>query len=305
MRVMGYVRNERKLPIGNRLRTRILPYLLLLPPLLVSGIFLIYPLCNNIYLSFFSFGLINPVYKFVGLTTYSKLLSTPSFGRTIVRTFVFTGSVVAAQSFAGMGIALLLSKEIKGQRLFRFLILLPYVTTRTVVALMWRILFDPDFSPINTFLRWVHFSPPAWIADPSIAPWAMVVTKAWNGMPFVTLVFLAGLQSLPQEPYDAARVDGASTWQIFTLITLPLMRPIIIVILTFQTIFTFRAFDIIWVLTAGGPGDATTILGVLIYQTLFWFWKGGTGAAISVIMLIFTLLTCILFFRFLSKEVEV
>lgn len=302
---MGYMGNDRKPLIGNKLAARILPYLLLLPPLAVSGMFLIYPLCNNIYLSLFSFGLVNPVYKFVGLTTYSKLFSTPSFWDTIIRTFVFTGSVVTAQFFTGMGIALLLNKEIKGQRLFRFLILLPYVTTRTVVALMWRILFDPDFSPINTFLRWAHFDPPAWIAEPSTALWAVVIAKTWNVMPFVALILLAGLQSLPQEPYDAARVDGGSTWQIFTLVTLPLMRPIIIVVLMFQTIFTFRTFDVIWVLTGGGPGDATTLLGVLIYRTLFWFWKGGTGAAISVVMLIFTLFTCILFFHFLSKELEV
>lgn len=124
-------------------------------------------------------------------------------------------------------------------------------------------------------------------------------------MPFVALVLLAGLHVLPPESYDAARVDGASSWQILAYITIPLMKPIILIIILFQTVFTLRVFDTIWILTSGGPADSTLTLSVLIYKAMFRFWDGGQSSTLSVIMLALTLLISFIFFKFLYKEMEV
>ncbi len=276
-----------------------------MPALAIMVILLIYPLFRNLFLSFFSFSVLFPDYQFVALKHYTKLSRDPYFWKAVKITFLYTGVVVSAQFFIGMGIAFLLYRKIRGVRILRVLVLLPYLSSSAVTGLMWRILWDADFGPINQVMRYMGIRGPAWIGSTSTAFWSLTVTETWRSMPFVALVLLAGLQALPRKPYEAAEMDGASRWQVFVHITLPLLKPIILIILLFQTIFTFRAFDIIWILTGGGPGGTTMTLSILIYRTLFRFWKGGASAAISVVMLAFTLIISSIYFRILYKEMKI
>lgn len=282
-----------------------IPYLLLLPALAVIFPLLIYPVFYNVYLSFFSWQIFPPVFDFVNIQNYADLLSNPIFWNSVKITIYFTFMVVAIQFVLGLGLSSLLHGQIFARQTTRSIMLIPFISAPAIVSLIWRLLWDPDLGQINQILRYFGIRGAGWIADPATSLFSVTVTEIWRGIPFVTLVLLAGLQALPDEPYDAAKVDGASQIQIFFLITLPLLKTIIWIILLFQTIFTLRVFDTIWVLTGGGPGGSTQTLSILIYRTMFRFWDGGTSSTLSVIMLILTLLISVIFFRYLYKEMEV
>jgi multiple sugar transport system permease protein len=285
-------------------RKQLVPYLLLLPSALVVFPLLIYPLIQNVILSFFSYNVVFPRFKYVGSANYSKLLGDKVFQLSVLITLVYTGVSVLAEFVVGMGMALMLNARIALKRAYRLLALSPYLSPPAVVALIWRLLWDPDLGPINLVLRSFGIDGPAWIAQRSTALFSVIFTTVWRDMPFVALVVLAGLQSLPQEPFDAAEVDGATRLQIFRLITLPMLRPVISIILLFQTIFTLRLFDIIWVLTEGGPAGVTMTQSIMIYKTLFRFFDGGQSSAMSVVLLSITGLLSIAYFRVLSKEIQ-
>ena len=280
------------------------PYCLLLPAFCIIFPILIYPLIRNIYLSFFSYNIIIPDFKFVAFKNYTKILSSQVFLKAVRITLIYTVIAVSVEFVWGMGLALVLNANIRLRRLYRILAILPYLAPPAVIGLIWRLFWDPEFGPINKIIRVFGINGPAWIADKSFALYSVIFTNVWRDMPFVALIFLSGLQSLPRDPYDAAMVDGATRFQIFRLITLPLLKPIISVILLFQTIFTLRTFDIIWILTEGGPGGSTQTISVIIYRTLFRFFDGGRTSAMSVILLSLSGLLSWGYFRVLYKEME-
>jgi len=281
------------------------PYLLMLPALAIIVPLLIYPVIYNVYLSFFSWEVFHPVFKFVKFENYLAILNDPIFLNSLKITLQFTGVVVGIQFILGLGLAYLLNGQKFAKQATRSIMLIPYISAPAIISLVWRLIWDPDLGPINQFLRYFGINGPGWIADPATSLFCVTVTEIWRGVPFVVLVLLAGLHSLPDEPYDAAKVDGASSVQIFFLITLPLLRTIIWIVLLFQTVFTLRAFDTIWVLTGGGPGDSTQTLSIMVYRTMFRFWNGGMSSTISVIILILTVLISFIFFQYLYKEMEV
>jgi len=278
-------------------------YLLLVPSFLIIFIFLLYPALKNIYFSLFDFSLINPVYKFVGIRNYLKLLSDPLFWQSLKTTILFTSIVIILQFFLGIGLALFLNRELKS-RFIRPLSLIPYLTSSAIAALIFRLIWDAELGPINSYLKFFGIQGPAWIGNPDTALICVSITEVWKNMPFVAVVLLAGLQSLPQHPFDAAKVDGASHWQTFLYVTLPLLKPIILIILLFQTVFTIRAFDIIWILTEGGPAASTTTLAILVYRTIFRYWNAGYGAVVSVFVLFFTIVLTLIFITKLFREFE-
>jgi len=282
-----------------------IPYLLMLPALAIIIPLLIYPVLYNIYLSFFSWKVFRPVFKFVKFENYLAILNDPIFLNSLKITLQFTGVVVGIQFILGLGLAYILNGQKFAKQATRSIVLIPYISAPAIISLIWRLIWDPDLGPINQFLRYFGINGPGWISDPATSLFSVTTTEIWRGVPFVVLVLLAGFQSLPDEPYDAAKVDGASSVQIFFLITLPLLKTIIWIVLLFQTVFTLRAFDTIWVLTGGGPGDSTQTLSIMIYRTMFRFWDGGMSSTLSVIILIVTLLISFIFFRYLYKEMEV
>src|SRR5690606_21761483 len=170
-------------------------------------------------------------------------------------TFMFFAIVL--EFVLGMGLALLLDQNLKGQRLFRSLILLPMMCTNVVIGLTWRLMYNYEYGVVNYFLNMVGIDSVAWVSDISVVMLSVILVYVWNTTSFVALLLLAGLQALPEEPFEAARIDGASAWQRFVHLTLPLLRPAILVALLWRVIDTFRIFDVIYLLTAGGPARKT------------------------------------------------
>lgn len=290
-----------------KMAKKVTPYFLIIPSLIVILLMLIYPLVRNVYLSFQTWNIISPspIYKFIGFKNYLKLFNDNIFWSSLRITIYYVLLTVSIEFVGGFGLAHYLNLKMKWQTFWRNIAILPWLCPPAVMALIWRLLWDPDLGPFNAILRLFGLKGPAWIADPKMAFYSVAISESWKDLPFVALMLLSGLQSLPQEPYDAAKVDGASSWKIFYFITIPLLKPIILIVILFQIIFKLRSFDIIWIMTGGGPGGSTQTLSILIYKTLFRFFKGGESAALSVIMLFLTVLISIIFFKQIYKETDI
>jgi multiple sugar transport system permease protein len=229
--------------------------------------------------------------KFVGTANYEDLLTDPDFIGSIRLTMIYTASTVAAELVCGMGIALLLNIDLPYIAIFRTLLIVPMMITPVVAAFCWKLLLDPDHGVINYWIG-QHI---VWLGRPDTALFAVGLVNVWQNAPYVAILLLAGLRSLPHEPVEAARIDGASVWQMFRHITLPLLRPYIVVALLLRTIFEFRAFDNIYVLTSGGPANATMTLSQFTYLASFVRFDLSLGAAASWLMLLMSMLLCAVF----------
>lgn len=201
-----------------------------------------------------------------------------------------------------MGLALLLNQELKGRGLLRSFILLPMMCTNVVIGLMWRLLLNYQYGLVNYYLGRLGFLPVEWLSSPDVAMASVVLVDVWNTTSFVALMLLAGLQSLPDEPYEAARIDGASPIQSFFYLTLPLLKPIILVTLLWRFIDTFRIFDVVYLLTAGGPARATETVSIYIYRYGFQSFNLGVSAASSFIMLLIMLVVAGFLVKTIGRE---
>ena len=276
---------EREAPLG---------YLLLAPTLVVLGIFLLYPFLFGIYLSLSDSELGN-LGKYIGLGNFQFAFTTDTVFRTAVaNTFVYTGVTTVFKLGLGLVMALLLNQVFPFQRFARAALLLPYIIPTVLSYEAWRWMFDPTFSVVNWLLVHTHlvaYPGPNWLGVPANAMTALIIVNIWRGTPFYGIAFLAGLQTVPLDLYEAARVDGATRWQQFLHITLPMLRPVLLVVLLLSTILTFADFQGPFVLTNGAPYNSTQLLSIWSYQ---WGIPGGAiglGAAISLVL--FPLLTIV------------
>lgn len=235
---------------------------------------------------------------FVGLANYEDLLADPVFLGSLGITFGFTAAAVAAQLALGLGIALLLNMDLPGMRGFRTALVLPMMVTPIVGALCWKLLLDPSHGVIN---HWIG-ERIVWLGQPGTALGAVWLVNVWHSTPYVALILLAGLRSLPSEPREAAAIDGASRWQMFRHVTLPLLRPYLLVALLLRTIFEFRAFDNIYAMTGGGPANSTMVLSMFTYLTSFVRFDFSLGAAASWMMLVMALLMCLFFIATIRRR---
>jgi len=266
---------------------RLTPFLLLLPALLLVGVFVVYPLISSLWLSFNHLELLHPDIpaKFAGLTNYITAVTEPALRTSLLRTIVFAGTTVGSEVVFGFGLALMLSKVRLQFGFLRGLIILPMMVSSAVVALMWRLMWHSDLGMVNYFLSLLGVAPQFWLG-PSLAFPSIMITQVWQNFPFAAMLILAGLSSLPEEPFEAARLDGATGWQTLRYVTVPLLRPILLVVVLFRTIFALRTFEIIWLLTGGGPANATMVYSVSIYRESFRYYDLGAASALSWILLI-------------------
>ena len=264
--------------------------------LLIFGV----PLAFSFYLSFQGWSPDQALFAgtFAGTATSEDLLTAPQVLKSLSVTFVYTATTVATELACGLGIALLLNIDLPWIGLFRTALVVPMMITPIVAALSWKLLLDPDHSVVN---YWIG-SHIVWLGRPDTALISVMVVNLWQNAPYVAVLLLAGLRSLPSEPVEAASIDGASRLQVFWHITLPLLKPYILVALLLRTIFEFRAFDNIYVMTSGGPANATMSLSMFTYLASFVRFDLSLGAAASWLMLLICLLLCLFFIAVIRRR---
>lgn len=241
---------------------------------------------------------------FIGLENYRNMLADPLFWDAMRVTSVATVAIVVVQLILGMALALLFSRQMAGRRVLRSLFLLPLITTPVVVGLTWRMLFNADLGMINYALRSMGLPEPLWLASTTWALPSIIITDTWQVVPFVTLMFVAGLQSLPVEPREAATIDGASPVRIFFDITLPQLRPLIFLAMLFRVTDALRLFDLIYVMTSGGPANATQTLNLYAFKVGFTFLDIGYGSALAVALMAICIGLSLIIIRYSGLEVE-
>jgi ABC-type sugar transport system permease subunit len=260
--------------------------LLLTPALLILLGLVIYPFLYAIWLSFLEKS-VGSVGQFVGLRNFSYVITWPQFQAALKNTAVFTIVAITIKFVLGMSVALVLNQHIRGRNFFRAFLLLPWVIPAFVVYLTWRWLYDPLQGLLNYVLldTGLITRPIAFLGDKSTAMISVIIAHAWRGFPFFAISFLAGMQTISLELYEAAQVDGATRWQQFRYITLPGLYHIIGVVLLLQTIWTANAFEPVYLLTGGGPSDATTVYTMLVYLLGMVNLRLGEASAVSVLFL--------------------
>jgi multiple sugar transport system permease protein len=281
---------------------RDLAYWLLAPTLIVLVSILVVPLAYNLWLSVQQYNLLRPSKNgYVGLKNYVTILSSPAHLSALWLTVKFTAIAVTMEVLLGTVLALLLNLHFTGNHVVRTLILMPMLVSEVVAGLSWQLMFHTEFGLLNYLISLAGIPPQVWLGQ-GLAFSSTVVVEIWQHTPFVALIVLAGLQTIPKELTEAAHMDGASRGQRFRYIILPLLVPIILLALVFRTMFTLRVFTPIWVLTSGGPADATLVIGVDIYRTAFRYYDMGLASSLSIILLIVTLLITVVYMRLLRQE---
>jgi len=290
-------------PPRNFLR-RLEPVFYIAPAFIALAVILIYPLGYSFWLSFHEWTLrgFRSGVPWVGLQNFIDLLSNPDFTNSLGVTFAFMAGAITLEFVLGMGLALLLDRDLFGKGLIRSLILLPMMCTNVVIGLTFRLLLNYQFGIVNFYLNVIGLPSIEWLSKPSIALPSVIIVDVWNTTSFVALMLLAGLQSLPDEPFEAARIDGASGWQTFIYLTLPLLRPTILVALLWRVIDTFRIFDVIYLLTAGGPARASETVSIYVYRYGFQSFNLGYASAASYLMILIMLVMAAVLTRFIGRS---
>jgi multiple sugar transport system permease protein len=307
-----------------RLRPAALPesvfaWLLILPALVGIFLVVVFPLGYSLWMSFADvnllrlggpaielFGVRLPLFRFVGLENYAKLAADPLYWSSLGRTLYFVAAFVAEAMLVGFGAALVLNERFPGRPLLRSLLLIPWSLSRVVVGLLWIGILDFEFGALNGLL-WRAGLIDGYIAffkDGFRALNVLVSVYMWNQAPFATLLFLAGMQSIPEELYMAAAVDGAGYWARVRHVTLPALTPILFLVLVLATVNGFLMLDLIYVLTMGGPGQETTTVSWLGFQTAFAFFKFGPGTAILYTLTALCLLLTLVYHRLVLRRYE-
>lgn len=290
-----------RLKIGNKFY----PYISILPVFLVIALFAIYPIIHAVRMSFYRYLLTRPNdHPFIGLKNYIEVIESYYFKNSIQVTAVYTISAVIGVILFGLGAALLLNSKIKMSTPLKIVILLPWALPAVVSGLLWKWILNADFGAFNGLLYSLGLinSYIPFLADPAMAKASLVMAHIWKEGPLATIFFLAGLQLIPDELYEAARIDGGGTWRIFRHITLPLLRPIFLVVIVYETLTAILTFDTIYVMTGGGPADATALISWFAYAEIFKSLNLGHGVALAIIIAIITLVLILLYLRVLRTE---
>ncbi len=278
-------------------------YGLISPAVFLMLVLLAYPFVLAVYISLTDRVLGEPG-KFIWIRNFLKLLQDPLFRQTVWNSFVYTISTVFLKMFLGIILALLLNQEMPARNLIRGALLLPWIVPTSLSVLTWLWMFDSLFSVVNYILLGLGLISKKipWLGDPFWAMVSVIIVNTWRGLPFFAVSFLAGLMTIPKELYEAAETDGAKAFRQFWHITLPLLQPVIAVVVLFSTIWTFADFQIVYILTHGGPINATQIFATMAYDVALVAGRIGEGSAISLFLFPALLIVIILMLRYLRKE---
>ncbi|MEM7342881.1 MAG: sugar ABC transporter permease, partial [Chloroflexota bacterium] len=285
-------------------RESILGYVLLVPMLIVVLGLIGYPFALSVFYSFTNKLLAQPDYDVVGFENYSSLLNDPIFRKTLLNTFNYSVTAVLVKGVLGLIMALCLNEIIRMRRVIRAVFLLPWVAPSSLSILAWVWMFDSQFSIITYFLTQVGLVSQKipWLGDPELAMAAVQTVNIWRGVPFFGMILLAGLVTVPKELYEAAIVDGANAWQRFWNVTLPHIFPILIVVTLFSFVITLGDFQIVWILTKGGPLNSTHLIATLAFRTAIRSADVARGAAIATFLFPFLVMVIALQVRYLRRS---
>ena len=281
-------------------------YALLLPSGLLMVILVGVPFLRALWLSFHKKLLGAEDAPWIGAQNYAALVSDPTFWQAVENTFIFTVASIVCKLALGVVIALILNETLPLRNLWRSIVMLPYAMPTLVSVLVWKWMYNDVAGVLNYLATQAKLTdhPILWLGDPHIALPSVIAVNVWRGFPFFVITILAGLQTVPQELYDAAKVDGAGVWARFRQVTVPGILPVIAVVTLFSSILTFNDFSIIWILTQGGPGNATQVLATLTYKISIPGLELGKGVAVSVLMLPILVGLIILLNRFIARREE-
>lgn len=285
---------------NSQVRKNLIAYSFILPNLLGFVIFTLVPIAFSLALAFMSWDGANRV-TWVGLDNFRHLMEDETFGIALTNTLYYVAGTVPLTLLASLGLALLLNQPLRGRDIFRTIFFFPYVASLVAVAVVWNLLFFPSAGPVNELLRAVGVSdPPRWAASIDWAMPTVIMATIWKSMGYYMVIYLAALQGIPGILYEVADIDGANAWQKFRYITLPMLTPATFFITVMLTITSFKVFDLIMVMTGGGPGRATNVLVIHIYNTAFREFKFGYSSAIA--MVLFALVLSITIMQFYMEK---
>ena len=288
------------------------PYLFLIVPFLLYLVWIIGPMLYTFYLSLTDWDGISPETKYIGLKNFETLFN--SLGKTVPSAFEYSlvNNLKWLLTFTtipvviGLGLAIILNQDIRGDRFFKVGIFLPQVLSFAVVALIWAWIYNPRAGLINSFLISLGVEdPPGWLADKSLATWSIITAAIWRQIGYVMILYIAGLKNIDLTLIDATKVDGANSWQRFRYVVFPLLAPVTTIVVVISIINSLRTFDLVQIMTRGGPANATSVLANLMYIQAFNNYKMGLGAATAVVLFIISLVFIIIYLqRIMRDELE-
>jgi multiple sugar transport system permease protein len=266
-------------------REAVFSWIMLTPPLLFLLAFLGYPFCYGVYLSFVRRPVAQPA-TFVGLSNFVNLWHDSIFWQAVWNTFRFTGSATVLKLVGGLGMALVMHQSFRFKGMTRALLLLPFIVPTVLSTVAWQWVLDPGMGLFNRSLMFLGLvkQGPSWLGNPTLAMVSVILVNTWRGLPFFGITLLAGLQTIPVELMETATIDGAGTWGRFRYVTLPLLMPVIFIVTTFSIIFTFFDFQLVYVLTGGGPANATHLMATYAYAISMGGGQLGLGSAAALAM---------------------
>ena len=293
-----------KRPSAEERREWLLFSLLVGPNMLMFAIFVYWPLIYNAYLSFVRWDLLSPRKLWVGLDNYTYLFTNPAFGGILWHTLVFTVASVVGTCGLGLAMALLLNMPLRGRNAVRGIVFSPVMLSGAAIGIVWIFIFDPRYGLIQSLLQLIGLDSPNWLLDTQWALWAVIIVHVWKTIGYAVVIYLAGLQAIPRELYEAAVVDGAGGWSRFLNITVPGLSPVIFFLLITTVLTGFQSFDIIKVMTDGGPVDATTTLIFYLYEQGFVAFNAGRAGVSAVLLFIFMLIFTLVQMRTSERSVH-
>ena len=277
-------------------------YIFLMPAIFLILLISFYPTVKTIYLSFRDVSPIFQTDKFVGLYNFKRLMMDPFFKNALKNTFYFTTASVGLELIFGIILALVMNKDFRLKSAVRVAVLVPWAIPTIITSQMWKWIFNTDYGVMNFILLNLHIvsTPVNWLGDPTTAMWCIISADTWKTTTFIALLVLAGLQVIPKQLYESAKIDGANAVQIFYKIVLPIISPTILIAVLLRTLDAFRVFDLVYVLTNGGPANGTEVLSSYTYKVLFNMGKFGYGSILSVVIFLILLITALVFFYLIN-----
>lgn len=289
-----------------KLKVNIVPYLFLIVPMLLFLVWVIGPMIYTFYLSFTNWDGVSAA-QFIGVKNYVLLFKDPIFRIALVNNVKWLVSLTTVPVVLGLALAMALNSNIPGARIFKTAVFMPYVLSFVIAGMIFGWMYHPAGGLLNSTLHamGLDFMAAGWLSDPKLATWCIIVAAIWRQVGYIMILYLAGLQSVDPTLIDAARVDGCSSWQLFRRVIFPLLGPVTVIIMTISIIDSLRSFDLVFVMTRGGPANSSSVLANFMYIESFNNYKMGYGAAISVILfLISAVFIFIYLWRMLRTELE-